>query len=238
MTGNRQVPIPECREGLRFWYNSRMDMIETLGGAGIIPVIVIENEADAVPLARALVDGGLPVLEVTFRTKAAAAAIAAIRREVPEAVIGAGTVLTLGQLHAAQSAGAVFGVAPGFDPLIVEAAKDVGFQFCPGVATASELSQALSSGCKMVKFFPAEAAGGVKMIKNLLGAFRFTGIKFMPTGGVNLSNVADYLAVPEIACCGGTWIVPRDALAAGDWASIKKLAAEASALVRGLRSER
>ncbi len=212
-----------------------MDMIETLGGAGIIPVIVIENEADAVPLARALVSGGLPVLEVTFRTKAAAAAIAAIRREVPEAVVGAGTVLTAAQLRAAKETGAVFGVAPGFDPAIVAAANEAGMPFCPGIATASELSQALSAGCRMVKFFPAEAAGGVKMIKNLLGAFRFTGVRFMPTGGVNLSNVADYLAVPEIACCGGTWIVPKDALAAGDWARIEKLASDASSLVKSLR---
>ena len=212
-----------------------MDMIETLGGAGIIPVIVIENEADAVPLARALVSGGLPVLEVTFRTKAAAVAIAAIRREVPEAVVGAGTVLTAEQLRAAKETGAVFGVAPGFDPAIVAAANEAGMPFCPGIATASELSQALSAGCRMVKFFPAEAAGGVKMIKNLLGAFRFTGVRFMPTGGVNLSNVADYLAVPEIACCGGTWIVPKDALAAGDWARIEKLASDASSLVKSLR---
>ena len=180
-----------------------MNMVETLGKAGIIPVIVIEKEEQAVPLARALVKGGLPVLEVTFRTPAAA--------------------------------GAVFGVAPGFDPAVMAAAKAEGLPMCPGIATASELSQALTAGCTMVKFFPAEAAGGVKMIKNLLGAFRFTGVKFMPTGGVNLGNVADYLAVPEIVCCGGTWIVPKDALAAGDFAAIEKLAADAAALVKRLR---
>ena len=209
-----------------------MDMVETLGKAGVIPVIVIEKEEQAVPLAKALVKGGLPVLEVTFRTKAAAAAIAAIRKEVPEAIVGAGTVLTVEMLKAAKAAGAVFGVAPGFDPAIIAEAKAQDFPFCPGIATASELSQALTAGCKMVKFFPAEAAGGVKMVKNLLGAFRFTGVKFMPTGGVNLSNVADYLAVSEIVCCGGTWIVPKDALAAGDYATIEKLAAEAAAIVR------
>ena len=207
-------------------------MVETLGKAGIVPVIVIEREEQAVPLAKALVRGGLPVLEVTFRTAAAAGAIAAIRREVPEAVVGAGTILTVGQLEAAMSAGAVFGVAPGFDPAIVAAARAKGFPFCPGVATASELSQALTAGFKMVKFFPAEANGGVKMIKNLLGAFRFTGVKFMPTGGVKPENVGDYLAVPEVVCCGGTWIVPKDALAAGDWSAIEKLAADAAALVR------
>ena len=209
-----------------------MDMIETLGKAGIIPVIVIEREEQAVPLAKALVKGGLPVLEVTFRTQAAAGAIAAICREVPEAVVGAGTLLTPQMVRDAKAAGAVFGVAPGFDPAVVAEAKTQGLPFCPGIATASELSQALTAGCELVKFFPAEAAGGVTMIKNLLGAFRFTGVKFMPTGGVNLSNVGDYLAVPEIACCGGTWIVPKDALAAGDWAKIEKLAAEASAVAR------
>lgn len=212
-----------------------MNMIETLKSAGVIPVIVIDKESDAVPLARALVKGGLPVLEVTFRTTAAAGAIAAIRKEVPEAVVGAGTILTVDQLHAAKKAGAVFCVAPGFDPVIVEEAKALMMPFCPGVSTASELSQALSAGCGMVKFFPAEAAGGVKMIKNLLGAFRFTGVKFMPTGGINTANLPEYLAVPEIICCGGTWVVPKAALAAGDFAAIEKLADEASQIVSKAR---
>lgn len=212
-----------------------MDIVKTLQSAGIIPVIVIEREDQAVPLARALVAGGLPVLEVTFRTDAAAGAIAAIRRDVPQAIVGAGTLLSVEQVKAAKKAGAMFGVAPGFDPAIVDEAQSLLLPFCPGVATASELSQALAAGAPMVKFFPAEAAGGVKMIKNLLGAFRFTGVKFMPTGGVNLSNVADYLAVPEIVACGGTWIVPKEALAAGDWAAIEKLAADAAALVAKLR---
>ena len=207
-------------------------MIETLGKAGVIPVIVIEEEAQAAPLAKALVAGGLPVLEVTFRTKAAAAAIAAIRREVPEAVVGAGTLLTPDMVRAAKDAGAAFGVAPGFDPAVIAAARAIDLPMCPGSATASELSQALSAGCRFVKFFPAEAAGGVKMIKNLLGAFRFTGVRFMPTGGINPANVADYLAVPEIACCGGTWVVPKDALARGDYAEIERLAREAAALSR------
>lgn len=213
-----------------------MDMIETLGKAGIIPVIVIEDEAKAVPLARALVAGGLPVLEVTFRTAAAPAAIAAIKKEVPGAVLGAGTLLTPEMVRAANEAGAEFGVAPGFDPTVMQAAKEVGLPMCPGIATASELSQALSAGCKMVKFFPAEAAGGVNMIKNFLGAFRFTGVKFMPTGGVKPSNVADYLSVPEIVCCGGTWLVPKDALAANDFATIEALAKEAAELVKKCRA--
>ncbi len=210
-------------------------MIETLKKAGIVPVIVIEDEAQAVPLAQALVKGGLPVLEVTFRTSAAAGAIRAIRAAVPEAIVGAGTLLTPQMVKDAKDAGAVFGVAPGFDPVVVNAAKALDLPMVPGIATASELSQALTAGLKLVKFFPAEAAGGVKMIKNFLGAFRFTGVKFMPTGGVNLTNVGDYLAVPEIVCCGGTWLVPKDALAVGDWTRIETLAKEAAALVKKLR---
>ena len=213
-----------------------MNIVDKLGEAGVIPVIVIEREEQAVPLAEALVKGGLPVLEVTFRTAAAAGAIAAIRRAVPGAVVGAGTLLSVEQLRAAVEAGAAFGVAPGFDPTVVAAAKAAGLPFCPGVATASELSQALGAGCRLVKFFPAEASGGVKMIKNLLGAFRFTGVRFMPTGGIGQANLADYLAVPEVACCGGTWVVPKDALAAGDWTAIERLASDAAAVVRRLRA--
>ena len=138
-----------------------MDVVETLKKAGVVPVIVIEDEAKAVPLARALVKGGLPVLEVTFRTKAAAGAIAKIKAEVPEAVVGAGTLLTPEQVRAAVAAGAAFGVAPGFDPVVVATAKAVGLPMVPGIATASELSQALTAGVPMVKFFPAEAAGGL-----------------------------------------------------------------------------
>ena len=216
-----------CQEGFQM-----NDIIETLKNAGIVPVIVIEDEELSVPLARALVKGGLPVLEVTYRTKAAPGAIARIKAEVPDAIVGAGTLLTRDMVLSAKASGAAFGVAPGFDPTVIAAAKEADLPMVPGIATASELSQALSAGMKLVKFFPAEAAGGVKMIKNLLGAFRFTGVKFMPTGGINLANVADYLAVPEIVACGGTWIVPKDALAANDWGAIEKLAADAAAIVR------
>lgn len=212
-----------------------MDMVETFAKAGIIPVIVIDNVEQAVPLARALVKGGLPVLEITFRTSCAAAAIAKIKAEVPGAVLVAGTVIRLDQLVAAKAAGAEACVSPGFDPYLVEAANKLGMPFCPGTATAGEMCQALRLGCRMVKFFPAESAGGVTYIKDVLGALRWTGIKVMPTGGVKLSNVADYLAVPEIACCGGTWIAPKDAVANGDWATVEKLAADATALVKQIR---
>lgn len=215
-----------------------MDMESTLGNAGIIPVIVIEDAAKAVPLAKALVKGGLPVIEVTFRTAAAADAVSAISKEVPEAVVGAGTLLTPEQISAARNAGAVFGVAPGFDPVAVNAAKAAGLPFVPGIATAAELSQALSAGCKIVKFFPAEAAGGATYIKNLLGAFRFTGVKFMPTGGVNPGNVRDYLSVDEIICVGGTWIAPKADIAEGNWDRIEELAKEAVSLVAEIRGEK
>ena len=212
-----------------------MNIVKTMSDARIIPVIVIEDLAKAVPLAQALVNGGLPVLEVTFRTACAAEAIAKIKQEVPGAVLIAGTVLKLEQLKTAKAAGAEACVAPGFDPAIVSAANEMGMPFCPGVATASELSQALALGCSFVKFFPAESAGGVKYIKDLLGAFRWTGVTFMPTGGVKLSNVADYLSVPEIICCGGTWIAPKDAIKSGDWAMIEKLASEAAALAKEIK---
>lgn len=209
-----------------------MDVVETLKKVGVVPVVVIEDAAKAAPMAAALVEGGLNVVEVTFRTAAAADAIAAIRRDVPGAVVGAGTLLTPQMVRDAKEAGAAFGVAPGFDLAVVAAAKEAGLPFVPGVATASELSQALTAGAPMVKFFPAEAAGGVKMIRNLLGAFRFTGVKFMPTGGVNVGNLSEYLSVPEIVACGGTWLVPKDALAAGDWTRIRRLAAEAAEIAR------
>ena len=212
-----------------------MNIVESMAAARIIPVIVIEDITKAVPLAKALVKGGLPVLEVTFRTACAAEAIAKIKAEVPGAILIAGTVLKLEQLKAAKAAGAEACVAPGFDPAIVSAANEMGMPFCPGIATASELSQALALGCSFVKFFPAESAGGVKYIKALLGAFRWTGVKFMPTGGVKLSNVADYLSVPEIICCGGTWIAPKDAIKNDDWATIEKLASEAAALAREIK---
>lgn len=210
-------------------------MIETFRKAGIVPVIVIEDAEKAVPLARALCAGGLNVIEVTFRTPAAAESIRRMVAAVPEAVVGAGTLLTPEMVRAARAAGARFGVAPGFDPAVVDAAKEAGLPFCPGVATASELSQALARGAKMVKFFPAEAAGGVGYVKNLLGAFRFTGVVFMPTGGVKASNLADYLAVPEIVCVGGTWIAPKAAIAADDWATIEENARAGAAQARRIR---
>ena len=209
-----------------------MDMIKTLGSAGIIPVIVIEDLAKAVPLARALVKGGLPVLEVTFRTACAAEAIAKIKAEVPGAVLGAGTVLTREQLLKAKAAGATFAVAPGFDPEIVKAAAAEGVPFCPGIATASELSQALALGCKMVKFFPAEAAGGLPVIKAMSAPYG--NIRFMPTGGINAKNITSYLDYEKIVACGGTWMVKKDMINNHEWEKITSICKESVKTMLGL----
>ncbi len=207
-----------------------MDIVNILSASRIIPVVAIDDADAAVPLAKALLNGGLPVVEVTFRTACAAEAIKKINSEVKGITVVAGTVLTVQQLNAAKEAGAKACVAPGFDPAVVKAAADIGMPFCPGIATASELSCALSMGCKIVKFFPAQSAGGVKYIKDLLGAFRFTGVKFMPTGGINASNAADYLSVPEIICCGGTWIAPKQLIAEANWNAIEEIASDAAKL--------
>ena len=212
-----------------------MDMVKTIGEAGIVPVIVVEDVEKAVPLAKALVAGGLPVLEVTFRTACAAEAIARMKAQVSGATLIAGTVLTPRQLVAARDAGAEACVAPGFDPEVVRTANAIGMPFCPGVATASELSQALALGCRMVKFFPAESAGGVKYIKDLLGAFRWTGVKFMPTGGVSAANVQEYLADPHIIACGGSWMVKGDLIKAGKFDEIEQMVREAAAIVKEIR---
>ena len=208
---------------------TQKDFMEKLAEIKVCPVVVIDHVEDAVPLAQALEAGHLPMAEVTFRTAAAADAIAAMVKECPNVVVGAGTVLDREQCTRAINAGAQFIVSPSFSDEVAQCALGHGVAYCPGTCTPTDITNALRYNLPMVKFFPAEAAGGVKMIKNLLGAFRFTGVKFMPTGGVKPTNVAEYLAVPEIICCGGTWIVPKDALAVGDYAAIERLAAEAVA---------
>ncbi len=183
----------------------------------VIPVIAIDSAADAIPLADALLSGGLPVAEITFRTPAAADVIRAMASNRPGVLVGAGTILTLDNLKAAIDAGARFGVAPGFNPKIVEAARKADFPFVPGVCTPSEIELALDAGCKLLKFFPAGAMGGVTLLKALLAPYAHTGVKFMPTGGVNPSNLAEYLAIPAVAACGGTWIASKDDIAEKRW---------------------
>ncbi|MBO3752495.1 bifunctional 4-hydroxy-2-oxoglutarate aldolase/2-dehydro-3-deoxy-phosphogluconate aldolase [Streptosporangiaceae bacterium NEAU-GS5] len=197
----------------------------------VIPVVVLEDAAVAVAMARALVAGGLPVIEVTLRTAAALDAIRAIAAEVPEAVIGAGTVLTPGDVAAATAAGARFLVSPGVTPVLLEALLGSGVPALPGAATASEAMALREHGLRELKFFPAEAAGGPPYLKALAGPL--PDVRFCPTGGVTPATTRDYLALPNVGCVGGTWLTPADALASGDFARIEKLAAEAAALGRG-----
>ncbi|WP_113702242.1 bifunctional 4-hydroxy-2-oxoglutarate aldolase/2-dehydro-3-deoxy-phosphogluconate aldolase [Nonomuraea lactucae] len=196
--------------------------------APVIPVVVIDDVDTAVPLARALVSGGLPAIEVTLRTDVALEAIRRIAAEVPGAVIGAGTVRTPGDVAASLDAGATFLVSPGTTLSLVEAMDASGAPYLAGAATASEVMALAERGLKELKFFPAEAAGGVPYLKSLAGPL--PDVRFCPTGGIRPSTAADYLALPNVGCVGGTWLTPADAVAAGDWSRVEKLASEAAAL--------
>ncbi len=194
----------------------------------VIAVLTIERAADAVPLARALAAGGVKVLEVTLRTPDALAAIAAIAREVPEVIVGAGTVLNPRDLERAEQASAQFAVSPGLSEPLVKASAESALPFLPGVATASELMRGLDAGLEHFKFFPAEAAGGAATLKALQGPF--AQCRFCPTGGITAVNARGYLALPNVLCVGGGWLAPTEAIAAGDWSSITDLARAANRL--------
>lgn len=197
----------------------------------IVPVAVVDDPEDAVPLAEALMAGGLSLIEVTLRTPGAVECIARIRQALPTMLVGAGTVLDARQVQPALDAGAQFGVAPGLNEAVVVKARDLGLPFVPGVMTPSEVEQALGFGCKLLKFFPAEAAGGAPMLRALAGPYLHTGVKFMPLGGIGPANAADYLKLPLVAAVGGTWLVERRLVAERDWARITALTREAVALV-------
>ncbi|WP_367574572.1 bifunctional 4-hydroxy-2-oxoglutarate aldolase/2-dehydro-3-deoxy-phosphogluconate aldolase [Streptomyces griseoaurantiacus] len=198
--------------------------------APVLPVVVVDDAADAVPLARALVAGGLPAIEVTLRTPAALDAIRAVAEAVPEAVVGAGTVLTPAQVTRCVEAGARFLVSPGWTETLLAAMTASGVPFLPGVSTASEVVALLERGVTEMKFFPAEAAGGTAYLKSLAGPL--PGVRFCPTGGIGPGTAPAYLALPNVGCVGGSWMVPADAVAAGDWARVERLAREAAALRR------
>jgi 2-dehydro-3-deoxyphosphogluconate aldolase/(4S)-4-hydroxy-2-oxoglutarate aldolase len=202
-----------------------------LGLAPVLPVVVIEKAADAVPLARALVAGGLPAIEVTLRTPAALEALRAIAGEVPGAVVGAGTVLTPGQVKECVAAGARFLVSPGWTDLLLEAMRGSGVPFLPGVSTTSEVVALLERGVREMKFFPAQAAGGTAYLKSLAGPLPQA--RFCPTGGIGVNSAPEYLALPNVGCVGGSWMIPADAVAARDWGRIEALAREAAALSAG-----
>ncbi|MGC0341177.1 bifunctional 4-hydroxy-2-oxoglutarate aldolase/2-dehydro-3-deoxy-phosphogluconate aldolase [Streptomyces sp. SLBN-8D4] len=202
--------------------------------APVVPVVVLQDASDAVPLARALVAGGLPAIEVTLRTPAALDAIRAIAEEVPEAVVGAGTVITPGQVRESVAAGARFLVSPGWTDVLLEAMRGSGVPFLPGVSTASEVVALLERGVREMKFFPAEAAGGTAYLKSLAGPLPQA--RFCPTGGIGPGNAPEYLSLPNVGCVGGTWMLPTDAIAARDWGRVEALAREASGL-SGLRPQ-
>lgn len=202
--------------------------LELAAHGPVIPVIVIEDLAHAVPLARALVEGGVRVLEVTLRTPVALAAIEAIARAVPDAVVGAGTVCNAADAQAALSAGAQFAVSPGYTAELGAACRRIGLPLLPGAVTATEVMAAMADRLAFLKFFPAEAAGGIAMLKSLAGPF--PGMRFCPTGGLTPANAPAYLALPNVVVCGGSWLTPADALRAGDWGRITQLARAASAL--------
>lgn len=208
-------------------------MNEKIAEFGVVPVVVLEDVKDAKPLADALVKGGLPCAEVTFRTDAAEESIRIMTREYPDMLVGAGTVLTVEQVDKAVNAGAKFIVSPGFDEEIVDYCMENGIPVFPGCITPSEVARAVKRGLRVVKFFPAEQFGGVNTIKAL--AAPYTTIKFMPTGGVNAGNLKDYLGCDKIVCCGGSWMVKGDLIKAGEFEKICELTAEAAELVKKVR---
>jgi 2-dehydro-3-deoxyphosphogluconate aldolase / (4S)-4-hydroxy-2-oxoglutarate aldolase len=193
----------------------------------IVPVVVLDSAEHAEPLAEALLAGGLDIMEITFRTAAAEESIKRIAARFPEILLGAGTLLEKKQVKRAKKAGAVFGLAPGLNPDTVKAARDADLLFAPGVITPSEVEQALSLGCKLLKFFPAEAAGGVNMLKSLAGPYAHTGVKFVPTGGITAANLAKYLKLPVVAAIGGSWMVDKALIHEGKWEEITRLTQEA-----------
>ncbi|MCX5047791.1 MULTISPECIES: bifunctional 4-hydroxy-2-oxoglutarate aldolase/2-dehydro-3-deoxy-phosphogluconate aldolase [unclassified Streptomyces] len=199
--------------------------------APVVPVVVLDDAADAVPLARALVAGGLPAIEVTLRTPVALEAIRAIAGAVPDAVVGAGTVITPEQVKESVAAGARFLVSPGWTDVLVEAMRASGVPFLPGVSTTSEVVALLERGVREMKFFPAQAAGGTAYLKSLAGPLPQA--RFCPTGGIGAANAPEYLRLPNVGCVGGTWMIPADAVAAKDWGRVEMLAREAAQLGPG-----
>jgi len=211
------------------------DLHARLHRAGVVAVLVIDDADDAVPAARALVAGGIDCVELTLRTSSALESLGRIRRQVPEILIGAGTVLTPSQAAEAQAAGAAFGVAPGTNPRVLAEAARVGLPFAPGVCTPSDIELALEHGCRVLKFFPAEPSGGLAYLRSVAAPYAHLGLRYIPLGGVTSANAEAYLREPFILALGGSWLAPRDRITRRDWAAITASAAEVAAVVRRLR---
>lgn len=210
-------------------------IFDELSRYGVVPVIAIDDAAAALPLADALIAGGLPVAEITFRTAAAREAIAAMAAHRPQMIVGAGTVLDEGQVDASVAAGARFALSPGLDRAVLDHARAAGLPFAPGIMTPSDVQAALRAGCGMVKFFPAGAAGGPAMLKSIAAPYAHTGLGYNPTGGVTLETLGDWLSIPEVRAVGGTWIATRADIAAGNWDRIATNAQAAVAAVARIR---
>lgn len=202
-------------------------MFDKLAELRVLPVVAADTVDQGLHLCEALCKGGLPAVEITFRTSAAEQIIRSVTTTFPDMIVGAGTILTVADLERAVAAGASFGVAPGCNPRVVKAAVEASFPFAPGVCTPSDVEQALEYGVVNLKFFPAEASGGVTFLKALAGPYGHLGLSFCPTGGINLDNMLDYLALPQVPFVAGTWLAKKHLLAAGEWQTITNLAAEA-----------
>jgi len=216
-----------------------MAMTETLTRhlhqTGVVAVLMIERAEDAVPLARALLEGGVNGIELTLRTEAALECLRRIQAEVAEMTIGVGTILTPQQVNQAKEAGASFGVAPGMNPRVVAEAQRIGLPFAPGVCTPTDIELALEAGCRVLKFFPSEPCGGLPYLRTISAPFMHLGVQFIPLGGVGPGNAAQYLQEPSVLALGGSWLAPKDLIAKGDWAAITKLARDARDIVTQVR---
>lgn len=211
-------------------------LAEKIRHSGIIAVLVIDDENDAVPLATALQEGGVNAIELTLRTPVAWAAMERIKASVPEIIIGLGTILTPEQIEEASHRGAAFGVSPGINRRVMDTALQTGFSFAPGVATPSDIEMALEYECKLLKFFPAEPSGGLVYLKSMSAPYAHLGLSFIPLGGLNAQNIGAYLAEPSIAALGGSWLAPRDLIAARNWREITRIASETIQIIRASRA--
>lgn len=213
------------------------ELVSRIENAGIIAVLTIDNAESAVPLARVLLENGISAMELTLRTDAAPEALKRIRRDVPDMLAGAGTVLTPDQVRQVLSDGAAFGVSPGFNPRVVQASIDAGLPFAPGISTPTEVEAALELGCRVLKFFHARGMGGPEYLKGMNAPYGFLGLRYIPLGGISIANMADYLTMPEVLAIGGSWIATADLIRKRDWHTIGKNAAEAVEVLKRLRGQ-
>lgn len=212
-------------------------LAQRIESAGIIAVLVVDRAKDAVPLARALLAGGVHIMELTLRTPAALEALKAIKADVPEMLVGVGTVLTAEQVGQVAESGAAFGVSPGVNPRVLNAAREAGLSFAPGVLTPSDIEASLEHGCRLLKFFPAEPSGGLSYLKVMSAPYAHLGLRFIPLGGLNAKIMTSYLADSSIAALGGSWLAPRDLIMAGAWEEISSLAAQTIEIIKAARQK-